>query len=271
MKGVSLLPPSQTMTSASCSARERMARVVDPGEDEVALGEVRLVLLALLDRAVGRVEVLVALEALDGLLRQVAVGHRVAEDGDALARLAEQPRRRSASSGSCRSRCARHRWRRPASRSADHRRARPQQPVVGPGRHGQRADVHHVLVRDVRVGEDDFVHVLAAHEVGQLLLGQDRDPVRIARAGQRGRVDAALDVRDLRRREGDHLDVVAPAEGDVEVVEVAAGCAGDDDPASSGYLLLDSLAHRGQLELRPCHLVEQLGRGRAADPPPRAP
>ncbi len=35
-------------------------RVVDPREDEVALGEVGLVLLALLDRAVGGVEVLVA-------------------------------------------------------------------------------------------------------------------------------------------------------------------------------------------------------------------
>ena len=34
--------------------------VVDAGEDEVALGEVRLVLLALLDRAFGGVEILVA-------------------------------------------------------------------------------------------------------------------------------------------------------------------------------------------------------------------
>jgi hypothetical protein len=60
--------------------------VVDPGEDDVPLREVRLVLLALLDGRIGRVEVLVALEALDGLLREVAVGHRVPEDCDALAR-----------------------------------------------------------------------------------------------------------------------------------------------------------------------------------------
>ena len=52
-------------------------RVVDPGEDDVALGQVRLVLLALLDRAVVGGEVLVAAEALDGLLRQVAVRHRM--------------------------------------------------------------------------------------------------------------------------------------------------------------------------------------------------
>ena len=63
--------------------------VVDPCEDEVALGDVGLVLLALLDGRVGRVEVLVALEALDGLLRQVAVGHRVPENGHALARAAK--------------------------------------------------------------------------------------------------------------------------------------------------------------------------------------
>ena len=53
--------------------------VVDAREDEVPLGEVRLVLLALLDRAVVRVEVLVALEALDRLLREIAVRHRVTE------------------------------------------------------------------------------------------------------------------------------------------------------------------------------------------------
>ena len=49
----------------------------------------RLVLLALLDGRVGRVEVLVTLESLDGLLRQVAVGHRVAQNGDALAGAAQ--------------------------------------------------------------------------------------------------------------------------------------------------------------------------------------
>ena len=47
--------------------------VVDAGKDEIALGEVRLVLLALLDGRIGCVEVLVALEPLHGLPRQVAV------------------------------------------------------------------------------------------------------------------------------------------------------------------------------------------------------
>ena len=66
--------------------------VIDPGEDEVPLGEVRLVLLPLFDRGVGGVEVFVALESLHGLLRQVAVGHRVPEHGNALPRLAQQLR-----------------------------------------------------------------------------------------------------------------------------------------------------------------------------------
>src|SRR5262249_56140800 len=64
----------------------------DAGEDEVALGEVRLVLLALLDRRVGLLEILVALEALHALRGEIAVGHRMAQNGDTLAALTEQPR-----------------------------------------------------------------------------------------------------------------------------------------------------------------------------------
>ena len=162
MNGVSLLPPSQRITSASCSARSRIARVVDAREDEVALGEVRLVLLALLDRRVGRVEILVALEALDGLLRQVAVGHRVPQHGHALARLAQQLRRRGASSGSCRSRCGRRRSRRPAStRSSIVSRGEISRKLRAGGERA-RADVHHVLVRHVGVGEDDLVDLVLA-------------------------------------------------------------------------------------------------------------
>ena len=44
------------------------------------------------------------------------------------------------------------------------------------------------------------------------------------------RVDAPLDVRDLRRREGDHLVLLAAPVDEVEVVEVAAGRARDEHP-----------------------------------------
>ena len=48
-------------------------------------------------------------------------------------------------------------------------------------------------------------------------------PVGIEVAGQLGGIDAAVDVRDLRRRERDDLVLLAAAVDEVEVVEVAAG------------------------------------------------
>ena len=146
MKGVSLLPPSQTTTSASSSAREDR-RVVDTGEDDVALGDVRLVLLALLDCRVGRVEVAVALESLDGLLRQVAVWHRVAQDGDALAGAAQDGR-------DVAGRLALPEPVRTAQMATTGfleglGRARAEQDVVGSRGQGRRAEVHDVLVRHV--------------------------------------------------------------------------------------------------------------------------
>ena len=150
-------------------------RVVDAGEDEVALGEVRLVLLALLDRAVGRVEVLVAREALDDLLRQVAVRHRVAEDGDALAVVAQElgdaPRRLALAGAR-----AHGADRDDGLRRRERRVVRREQPEAGAGGERLRGDVHHVLVRHVGVGEDDLVDVVLADQVGELGLGADRDP-----------------------------------------------------------------------------------------------
>ena len=181
----------------------------------------RLVLLPLLDGALLRVEVLVAREALHGLAREVAVGHRVPEDGDALAGLAQEggdPARRLALAGA-------------GTHGADgdrrlgrgeHRVGGRDQLVGGARRQRARADVHDVLVRHVGVGEDDLVHLVLAHDPLQLRLREDRDALLVAGPGERGRIDAAVDVRDLRRRERDHLGVVAAAVDDVEVVEVAA-------------------------------------------------
>ncbi len=52
----------------------------------------RLVLLPFLDRGVSRVEIFIALEALDGLRGEVAVRHRVAKHCDAPAGVAEEAR-----------------------------------------------------------------------------------------------------------------------------------------------------------------------------------
>ena len=65
--GKSLFPPSQTMTSASASARREDRRVVDARPHDAAHLEMRLVLLALLERHPGAVEVGERGEALDAL------------------------------------------------------------------------------------------------------------------------------------------------------------------------------------------------------------
>ncbi len=64
-------------------------RVVDARVDDVAGADRRLVLLALLDRDAGGVEVGVVREALAALRLQIAVRHRVAHRDRAFARLAE--------------------------------------------------------------------------------------------------------------------------------------------------------------------------------------
>ena len=91
--------------------------------------------------------------------------------------------------------------------------------------------MHDVLVRDVGIRKDDLFGFVPGDHCLELVLGDDRDAVRIELAGERGRVDAALDVGNLRRGEGDHLVVLAAAIDEVEVVEVAARCACDHDPS----------------------------------------
>ena len=96
--------------------------------------------------------------------------------------------------------------------------------------------MHHGLVLEIRVSEDDLVDVVLVDELRQLLLGPDRDPVRVQRAGERGRIDAVVDAGDLRRREGDDVGVRIVAEGDVEVVKVASAGSHDDDLAHFSLL-----------------------------------
>jgi len=85
-------------------------------------------------------------------------------------------------------------------------------------------------VRHVRVGEDDVVDLMLADELLEGGLGQDRNSVRIQRTGELGRILAPVDVRDLRRGEGDHLALGPVPVDEVEVVKVASGSAGDQHP-----------------------------------------
>lgn len=88
--------------------------------------------------------------------------------------------------------------------------------------------MHHRLVREVAVGEHDLTHGLAAHQVTQMRLLDDRDAVGVGRPGQLGRIPAAGDLRDLRRGEGYDLVLGPRPEVGVERVEVPAARAQDD-------------------------------------------
>src|SRR5919201_1975211 len=100
-------------------------------------------------------------------------------------------------------------------RGVEHRVARPEQDEVGPRRERLAPLVHNVLVRDVRVREDDLVDLELTDKARELALVVDPDAVRVAPTGELGRVDAIADERDLRSRERD--DLVAPI---VSIVDV---------------------------------------------------
>src|SRR3989304_4760643 len=105
---------------------------------------------------------------------------------------------------------------------------------AGPRRHRPRGDVHDVEVGDVAVGEDDLVDAARPDQVLPALLREDGDAGGVERPGELRRVGAAGDVGDLRRREADDLVGGRVAEDDVEVVEIAAGGAQDEDAPSRG-------------------------------------
>ena len=116
----------------------------------------RLVLLALLDGAVVRDEVLDGLEALARLGGEVAVGHRVPHRDDPQPQVLQQPR--DVARGLALADAGAHRGDgddRPAR--AQHRAAGARHDEVGTGGDDPRAEVHDLRVREVGVGEHDGV------------------------------------------------------------------------------------------------------------------
>jgi hypothetical protein len=204
-------------------------RVVHPREYHVPRREVGLVLLALLGGASGRVQVRGVREALDALALEIAVGHRVTQHGHPVPSSAQpspEPSRglRLATAGPD-GRDRDHRHSRP-----EHRPARPEQREVGAG--GERAggEMHDRRVRDIAVGEHHLVHALTDADRLQLHLVDDGDAVRVSRSRQRGRVAAVAQPGNLGLGERDHAHLGVVTVDHVEVVEVAAGRAEDDDP-----------------------------------------
>ena len=207
--------------------------VVHTRKDDRSRREVGLVFLPLLDRALVPVEVLERGEPLAHLLPQVAVRHRVADDRHLPVRIAQDLRHAagglalpaSGPDGAHRDH---------GTRAREHRLTRAEQAEGGAGRAHPGGAVHHVLVRDVGVGERHHVDPMGLDQLVQLLLGMDRDPVGIPRTGQLGGVAAPVDIRNLRGGEGDDLDVVAFLPVHVEVVEVAAGGPHDEHSGRPG-------------------------------------
>ena len=246
------MPPSQRTTSALGLGGAQDVLVVDAREDEAPGVEVRLVLLALLDRGLVAVEVRVRLEALDALRDEVAVRHRVADDRDLEALRLERTRRRSGSSGSCRSRCARRTPRRPGGCSRASSRLGPSSSKSAPAASTRLRGVHDLLVADVAVGEDDGVDREVADQRLEVRLRADRDALGVALgAGELRRVAAVGDAGDLRGGEGDNLDGRVVPVHDVEVVEVTARGAHDEHAfGAHGRPFVRGIARRPRRSVR---------------------
>lgn len=214
--------------------------VVHPGEDASALRDVGEVLLPLLDGAAGGVEIFRACEALHPLPGEVAVGHGVADDDRMEPHLPQEAGdgaadRAFAAAGA-------------DGRHGDHGKGagqlgppRAQQVKIGAGRERPAGQVHHLLVGDVAVGEDDLLHPTLANDLFEFLFGEDGNAAGVAGAGQRRGVVPAADAGNLGRRESNDPVPFVIAIAYVEVVKVPAGRAQDQRA--------DGLAHRVTLAL----------------------
>ncbi|GBD10008.1 hypothetical protein HRbin22_02271 [Candidatus Thermoflexus japonica] len=201
--------------------------VVHPGVDGEAVRQVGFVFLPLLDRALVAIEIVQRGEPLHRLFAQVAVGHGVTDDHRVPAELPQEAGHPPG--GGALAAAGAHRA------DGDHRPAGFQlggpgahEPEIGSGGVGDAGPVHHILVAHIAVSEHHPIHLEAADQLGELLLGVDGDAVRVKGAGQLGGIQTPFDVRDLSGREGHDLIVRVVPEEDVEVVEVAPRGAHED-------------------------------------------
>ncbi|MCS6778151.1 MAG: hypothetical protein NZ555_00420 [Geminicoccaceae bacterium] len=214
------MPPSQRKIRLALGGFEHVC-LVDAEEDPVAGLEMRLELLALLDRELGLVELPEARESHHPSRQQIAIGHRMSHHRDL-----------AASGGQAAGEMARHlglatarahrRHRDDRKPRSEHARARTHEQEIRPERQSARGCVHHLDMSDVAVGEHHAVDRSATGERLELGLGQDRDPLGVERPGERRRVASARQPGDLGRGEGHHLACRIGTKHHVEDVEVAA-------------------------------------------------
>jgi len=188
---------------------------------------VRLVFLALLDRAVLRFEIVVAREALAHLPPQVAVRHRMAHGRRLLAQLTQDlvhaPRGLALATPGAHRADGDHGLRR-----TEHRGLRREHPEICPGRVDPRRLVHDLDVRQIGVRHAAFSNAVSLDQLIELALGMDRDAFRVQLARQLRRIAAIIDVRDLRCGEGHDPMAAVGAVDPVEIVKIAPGGAQDD-------------------------------------------
>jgi hypothetical protein len=134
-------------------------RVIHSGKDHPACVHVGLVLLALLDRALPGIEIATSREALNALLRQVTVGHRVSQHSRLESAATQPPRDPPGRLGLSAARAHRGNGDHGLAR-AQHRALGSQHPEIGPTGQRPRGQVHHVCVGEIAVGEDHLVHGL---------------------------------------------------------------------------------------------------------------
>ena len=169
--------------------------VVDARVHDHARLDRGLVLLALLDRRMGGVDVGERREPLYAHPLQVAVRHRMPDEDDVEPGAAQDPadpaaRLALAAAGADGADGD------DGTAALEHRPFGAEQPEVGARGEHARGLVHHVEVGEVRVREHDLVHPLAADQGIELLLVVDRDPVRVERSGESRRVSAVGDARE---------------------------------------------------------------------------
>jgi len=212
--------------------------VVHARVDDRARSHVRLVLLTLLDRALVQIHVRHRGEALHRLRGKIAVGHRVTDRDHAALLVAQDADHATrglalAAAGANRADADQRHLR------LDHRLVGAHQLERGSRRHHARGHVHHVLVRDVRVGEDHFVDLLVANDLLHPRLVLYRDPFRVTAARHARRHLAPGNVRDLRGREGNDAVGRVVAQRDEVVVKVAPGGAQDQHALLAHDILLN--------------------------------
>src|SRR5512144_1510886 len=117
--------------------------------------------------------------------------------------------------------------------AGEHRQARRVEDELRAAGQGPAGGVHDLLMADVAVAEGHPIRLEVPDDRLELLLGDDRDPFRIARPGELGRIAAARDARDLGGGERDDGALVVLTIEDVEIVEVPAGGPHHHDPPNS--------------------------------------